>query len=67
MKTMTVAGAMLVLALAGCAMPDSGSSGSRSSMSHSDSYAKADSANYHAANFGDLNNQPFGGVYSGAW
>ncbi|HTJ98472.1 MAG TPA: hypothetical protein VL522_02560 [Bordetella sp.] len=67
MKTMTVAGALLVLALAGCAMPDSGSSGSRSSMSHSDSYAKADPANYHAANFGDPNNQPFDGMYSATW
>jgi hypothetical protein len=70
MKTMTVAGALLALALAGCAMPGSGGSGgsgSRSSMSHSDSYAKADPANYHAADFGEPDNQPFDGAYSGNW
>jgi hypothetical protein len=64
MRTTTVAGVLLALALTGCAMPDSGS---RSSMSHSPSYAQADPANYHAANFGESNNMPFDGQYSANW
>ncbi|OZI60542.1 hypothetical protein [Bordetella genomosp. 11] len=64
MKTLTVAGALLALALAGCAMPDSGS---RSSMSRTESRAAADPANYHANDFGDLDNQPFDGRYSASW
>lgn len=74
MKTMTVAGASLVLSLAGCTMTgpgsssDSGSSMSRSGSSyHSESYAKADSANIHYENFGDPNNMPFDGDYSATW
>ena len=64
MKTMTVAGALLALALAGCAMPDSGS---RSSMSNTESRTQADPANYHASNFGEPDNQPFDGMYSSNW
>ena len=64
MKTLTVAGVVLACALAGCAMPDSGS---RGSMSSTPSHAQADPANYHAMNFGDPNNQPFDGMYSATW
>jgi hypothetical protein len=66
MRTTTFAGVLLALAVTGCAMPGSGS-GSRSSMSHSPSYAQADPANYHAADFGESNNMPFDGQYSGNW
>ncbi|ANN67027.1 hypothetical protein [Bordetella bronchialis] len=64
MKTMTLAGALLALALAGCAMPDSGS---RGGMPRSDSQTGADPANYHASQFGEMDNQPFDGAYSAAW
>ena len=64
MKTTTVVGVALALALAGCAMPDSGS---RSSMSDTQRYAQTDPANYHAARFGEMDNQPFDGAYSSNW
>ena len=64
MKTLTLAGTLLALALAGCAMPDSGS---RSSMSRTETRAATDPANYHAYDFGEPNNQPFDGRYSANW
>lgn len=74
MKTLTAAGALLVLVLAGCAMPDSDTrtsssgSGYRSGMSDSrDSRMQSDPANYHAADFGEMDNQPFEGSYSSNW
>ncbi|AOB31252.1 hypothetical protein AKI39_11920 [Bordetella sp. H567] len=64
MKTMTVACALLACVLTGCAMPDSSS---RSSMSSRENRGQTDPAVYHAANFGEENNQPFNGMYSSSW
>lgn len=59
MKTLTTAGILLVLALAGCTM----NGPSRNTSGNNTSSMQRDAANYHADNFGEPDNTPFQGVY----
>lgn len=59
MKTLTTAGILLALVLAGCTMNGPG----RATPGGSTSSMRADPANYHADHFGEPDNTPFQGVY----
>lgn len=64
MKTMTFAGAVLALAVAGCTMtgPSSWSHNSQPSRP-----TQTSPAVYHQTDFGEPNNMPFDGAYTAGW
>ncbi len=61
MRSLTVAGLLLAFLVGGCAQMGS----TRSDSPRTTSSMRSDPANYHHAEFGEQNNEPFQGVYPG--
>lgn len=63
MRTLTTAGLVLAVMLAGCS--GTGTSSYNSTSSRPSGSTAANPANYHSSSFGEPNNEPFQGVYPG--